>query len=60
MADNYLPQTFFAKPAPDLAQVAEAAVAGTITPDFSGIVRLRRPNRLLYRCFPLTCARSQE
>jgi hypothetical protein len=22
--------------------------------------RLQRPNRLLYRCFPLTCARSQE
>jgi hypothetical protein len=22
--------------------------------------RLQRPNPLLYRCFPLTCARSQE
>ena len=28
--------------------------------DFLEIARLQRPNPLLYRCFPLTCARSQE
>jgi hypothetical protein len=30
------------------------------TADFLEVARLRRPNPLLYRCFPLTCARSQE
>jgi hypothetical protein len=28
--------------------------------DFLDIARLQEPNPLLYRCFPLTCARSQE
>jgi hypothetical protein len=42
------------------AHFAEAAVAGTIMPDNSDIGRLQEPNPLLYRCFPLTCARSQE
>ena len=28
--------------------------------DFLVIARLQEPNPLLYRCFPLTCARSQE
>jgi hypothetical protein len=28
--------------------------------DFLDIAGLREPNRLLYRCIPLTCARSQE
>jgi hypothetical protein len=27
---------------------------------FLDIARLQEPNPLLYRCFPLTCARSQE
>jgi hypothetical protein len=29
-------------------------------PDFLDIARLQAPNPLLYRLFPLTCARSQE
>jgi hypothetical protein len=28
--------------------------------DFLENAGLQRPNPLLYRCFPLTCARSQE
>jgi hypothetical protein len=28
--------------------------------DFLDIAGLQEPNPLLYRCFPLTCARSQE
>jgi hypothetical protein len=28
--------------------------------DFLEVAGLQRPNPLLYRCFPLTCARSQE
>jgi hypothetical protein len=28
--------------------------------DFLEIARLQRPHPLLYHCFPLTCARSQE
>jgi hypothetical protein len=27
---------------------------------FLDIARLQAPNPLLYRCYPLTCARSQE
>src|ERR1019366_3971353 len=33
---------------------------GHCTADFLGDAGLRRANPLLYRCFPLTCARSQE
>jgi hypothetical protein len=37
--------------------VGAAAAFGA---DFLGNAGLRRPNRLIYRSFPLTCARSQE
>jgi hypothetical protein len=36
------------------------AIVSGIWPEFLDIARLQEPNRLLYRCFPLTCARSQE
>jgi hypothetical protein len=34
--------------------------SGHFIVDFLGVAGLQRPNRLLYRSFPLTCARSQE
>jgi hypothetical protein len=35
-------------------------VADFLDADFLDIARLQEPNPLLYRLFPLTCARSQE
>jgi hypothetical protein len=42
-----------------IARGSEAAQAKSVT-DFLDIARLQEPNPLLYRLFPLTCARSQE
>jgi hypothetical protein len=36
------------------------SIAQAFARDFLGNAGLHRPNRLIYRSFPLTCARSQE
>jgi hypothetical protein len=41
-------------------KLPRARQSGLFLADFLDIAGLRGPNRLLYRCFPLTCARSQE
>ena len=44
-----------------LYQVRAATANDAVAPlTFLGNAGLRSPNPLLYRCFPLTCARSQE
>jgi hypothetical protein len=37
-----------------------APASGAASNQFLDIAGLQEPNPLLYRCFPLTCARSQE